>query len=356
MDNKEFLKIFKDVGSEEVNDHVGWIDTGSYILNAAVSTSIYGGLSDNAISVFHAKEAVGKTYYAMSAVKKFLEDHPDGFCFFMDTEGATRSETFAMRGIDFDRVIRREPETIEQTQTMIYKFLTNYKNSESKRPILAVLDSYGMLPSSKERADAESGKEVRDMTKQTAGRSLFRTITSDLRKLQIPFIVNGHSYTDIMSYGAPQVLQGGGGLRYAASTILYLSKSKDKEELKQAGKVVKTHVGNIITVEVQKSRFSREGRKVETKLSFTDGIDRYYGLIDLAAQYNIVKKVSTQYEFPDGSKHFKKHIDAEPEKFWNAELLGKVEEAAKLHFSLGSGDIAYESVVEEDEEVINSEE
>jgi hypothetical protein len=84
-----------------------------------------------------------------------------------------------------------------------------------------------------------------------------------------------------------------------------------------------------------KSRFTQENKKVEVKLSYSTGLDRYYGLLDLAEKYDIIKKVSTRYELPDGTKVFGKNINQDPEKYFTEDMMIKLEEVAKKEFLYG---------------------
>jgi len=70
-------------------------------------------------------------------------------------------------------------------------------------------------------------------------------------------------------------------------------------------------------------------------LTYDKGLDRYYGLLDLAEKYEIFKKVSTRYELPNGSKVFGKEINNNPLKYFNDEVMVKLEEAAKKEFLYG---------------------
>ena len=89
----------------------------------------------------------------------------------------------------------------------------------------------------------------------------------------------------------PQKEMGGGsGLKYAASSIVYLSKKKEKE-----GTEV---IGNIIHCKNAKSRLTVENRVVDVRLSYDKGLDRYYGLLDMALAFGIFKKSSTRVELP----------------------------------------------------------
>ena len=54
-----------------------FVDSGSYIFNALLSGSLYGGLPSNKITAIAGESATGKTYFALGMVKQFLEDHKD---------------------------------------------------------------------------------------------------------------------------------------------------------------------------------------------------------------------------------------------------------------------------------------
>lgn len=128
---------------------------------------------------------------------------------------------------------------------------------------------------------------------------------------------------------------GGGGLKFAASQIAFLSKKKGKE--KEDG--VDEHIGSIITVKLDKSRLTREGLKVETLLRFDRGLDRYYGLLAIAEDAGVVKKVSTKYEFPDGTKAFETAINKNGEKYFTEDVLKAIEEYTLKNWVLGGGDL-----------------
>lgn len=121
---------------------------------------------------------------------------------------------------------------------------------------------------------------------------------------------------------------GGGGFKYAASSIATLGKAKDKE-----GTEV---VGNLIRVKMLKSRMSKENSEVRLKLSYKNGLDKYYGLLDLAEKYGIFKKVSTRYELPDGRKVFGKAINDNPTDYYTPEIMAQLEIAARQEYQYGA--------------------
>ena len=75
---------------------------------------------------------------------------------------------------------------------------------------------------------------------------------------------------------------------------------------------------------------------VDVILRYDSGLDRYYGLLDLALKYNIFKKSSTRVELPDGTTQFSKTINNNPEKYFTEEVLNQINEAARQEFLYGT--------------------
>jgi len=117
------------------------------------------------------------------------------------------------------------------------------------------------------------------------------------------------------------------GLQYASSTIIYLSKSKEKD-----GTEV---IGNIIRAKTQKSRLSKENQEVQIRLFYDErGLDKYYGLLELGEIGGMWKNVAGRYEM-DGKKIYAKEILKDPEKYFNPEVMEKLDVIAKGEFSYG---------------------
>ena len=323
-------------------EFTGWIDTGSFILNALVSGSLYGGVPNNKVVALAGEQATGKTFFALGMVKNFLEQNKDGGTIYYDTEAAVTKDMMETRGIDTNRLIVAEPQTIQQFRHHGLQVLDRYIDSKESPPMMMVLDSLGQLSTTKEMEDSLDGKETRDMTKAQVIKATFRTLGLKLAKAQVPMIITNHTYDVVGAYVPTKEMSGGSGLKYTASTILFLSKKRDKD--------VDKGEGNLIKVTAEKSRFTKEKKQVEVRLSYTHGLDRYYGLLDLAEQYNIVKKVSTRYEFPDGSKHFGKAINSDPEKFFTDDIMQRLERAAAEEYKYGPADDYVDDI--DDEELV----
>jgi RecA/RadA recombinase len=332
----DFLKdIVKEIGDEytklasDIDDTETYVDTGSYILNGLVSGSIFGGVSGNKITAIAGESSTGKTFFSLAVVKNFLDNNPDGYCLYFDTEAAVNKSLLESRDIDLNRLVVVNVVTVEEFRQKALKAVDIYlkKDADERKPCMFVLDSLGMLSTEKEITDALNDKQVRDMTKSQLVKGAFRMLTLKLGQANIPMIVTNHTYDVIGSYVPTKEMGGGSGLKYAASTIIYLSKKKEKD-----GTEI---VGNIIKAKTAKSRLSKENKTVEIRLYYDDrGLDRYYGLLELGEIGGLWKNVAGRYEI-NGKKVYAKEVYKNPEKYFNAEVMQALDETAQKEFSYG---------------------
>ena len=325
----EFASIVSD--GVAAGDITSYVDTGSYIFNALVSGSLYGGLPSNKVTALAGESSTGKTFFALSVVRNFLRDNPTGGCIYFESESAISREMIEERGIDSKRMIMMPVATIEEFRTQACRILDKYmKEPKDERvPMLFVLDSLGMLSTSKEMEDIANDKQVRDMTKSQLIKGAFRVLTLKLGQANVPMVVTNHTYDVIGSYVPTKEMGGGTGLKYAASTIIYLSKSKERDSKKEV-------VGNIIKCEAKKSRLTREGSKVATRLFFDErGLDKYYGLLELGEEYGVFKRSGNRIVVNESSV-YPSAILADPEKYFTPEVMEQLEEAAQKEFSYGN--------------------
>ena len=336
----DFLKdIAKQAGNEyaglvadgvEAGDVDSYIDTGSYIFNALLSGSIFGGLPSNKITALAGESATGKTFFLQGICKNFLDANPDAGVIYFESESAITKQMVVDRGIDPNRMVIFPVTTVQEFRTQSLKVMEKYldQNEADRKPILLCLDSLGMLSTTKEVEDTADGKETRDMTRAQVLKAAFRVLTLKLGRAKIPMIVTNHTYDVVGSMFPTKEMGGGSGLKYAASSIVYLSKKKEKD-----GTEV---IGNIVHCKNQKSRLTIENKMVDVRLTYDKGLDRYYGLIDLAVKYGIFKQVSTRIELPDGTKQYGKTINNDPEKYFTEEVMKQLDEAAMKEFKYGS--------------------
>ena len=335
----DFLKdIIKTTGNEyaslvadgvEAGDVDSFIDTGSYVFNALLSGSIHGGLPANKITALAGESATGKTFFLMGIVKNFLDANPKSGVVYFESESAITKQMVIDRGIDPERMVMVPVTTVQEFRTQSLKILDRYMQQDTnvRRPLFLCLDSLGMLSTTKEVEDTAEGKETRDMTRAQVLKAAFRVLTLKLGKAKVPMVVTNHTYDSMGSMFPTKEMGGGSGLKYAASSIIFLSKKKEKD-----GTEV---IGNIVHCKNHKSRLTIENKMVDVRLTYEKGLDKYYGLLDIAEKYNIFKKVSTRYELPDGSKQYGKSIMSEPEKYFTEDIMKQIEEAVGKEFRYG---------------------
>ena len=337
-----FLKdIIKETGNEYATlasegvtggDVDSFIDTGSYAFNALLSGSIFGGLPGNRITAIAGEAATGKTFFALGVCKHFLDKDKDAGVIYFESENAVSKDMLEQRGLDTNRIVIMPVATVQEFRLQAIRVLDKYLEQEKdkRKPIMFVLDSLGMLSTTKEMEDTAEGKETRDMTRSQIVKSAFRVLTLKLGQANVPMIMTNHTYDVIGSMFPQKEMGGGSGLKYAASSIVYLGKKKEKD-----GAEV---VGNIVHCKNYKSRITKENAMVDVRLTYTKGLDQHYGLLDLAEEAGIFSKVSTRYELPDGSKQYAKTINNEPEKYFTKEMLEKIDEYTKRKFTYGTED------------------
>ena len=334
------MNFLKDVASEIGNEYAslvsdgisagdtsGYIDTGSYIFNALCSGSIYGGVPGNKITAIAGESSTGKTFFCLGIVQHFLESNPEAGVIYFESESAISKQMIEDRGIDSNRMMIVPVTTVQEFRLQSIKILDKYMTMDDKKPMMFVLDSLGMLSTSKEVEDSEAGKETRDMTRAQVVKSIFRVLTLKLGKANVPLLVTNHTYDVVGAYIPTKEMGGGSGLKYAASSIIYLSKKKEKD-----GKDV---VGNIIKCKNAKSRLTKENSTVETRLFYDRGLDRYYGLLELGEKYGIFKRKGNRVIVGESSV-YPSAILKDPEQYFTPEIMQKLDGAAAKEFRYGN--------------------
>jgi RecA/RadA recombinase len=255
-----------------------YIPSGNYMLNAQLTGSLFGGIPNSRSICFAGESGTGKTFLTLNACR---EAQRMGYhIIYCDSEAAVDEDTMKNFGIDPERVRYQPVGTSLEVRHFVSNLCDQLKKARDKGAevpkIMLVLDSLGNLATTKERADAASGSEKKDMTKQQDLRSLFRVITTDLAEFKIPFIFTNHTYASIGSFIPGQTISGGGGAIYNASIIVQLSKAGLKEgEVGANGFAMKT--GIVVTSKPAKNRFARP-LPIKFHISFYRGMNPYVGL------------------------------------------------------------------------------
>lgn len=291
------------------------ISTEIPIINVAFSGDLNGGLLSG-LTLLAGPSKTFKTNVALVCVKAYLEKYPDAVCVLYDSEGGSTPDYLKSQGVDPSRVVHIPIDHLEMLKFDIVKQL---KELERGDKVIFVIDSIGNTASLKELQDALDEKTVADMQRAKVIKSLFRMITPSLVNKDIPCIAVCHTYETIEMYSKP-VISGGTGLIYSANQAFIISKSqqKDGDEI----------VGWNFTLNVEKSRFVKEKSKLQFRVLYNSGIQKYSGLLELAIEAKVIVKPSNGWYSrvdDDGVVEDKKWRikDAQDDAFWNPILTGK---------------------------------
>jgi len=292
------------------------IPTSVPIINVALSGRLDGGLTPG-LTMWAGPSKHFKTAFSLLMAKSYLDKYPDAALLFYDSEFGTPQSYFDTFNIDTDRVLHTPLTDIEQLKSDIMQQLSNVTRGDH---LIILVDSIGNLASKKEVDDALEGKTVADMTRAKAVKSLFRMVTPHLSIKDIPMVVVNHTYKEIGMF--PKDIVGGGtGSYYSADNIFILGRQQEKE-----GTEI---VGYNFIINVEKSRYVKEKSKIPVSVSFTGGISRWSGLLDLALESgNVIKPSNGWYSKVDletGEVEEKKYRekDTDTKEFWMSIITSK---------------------------------
>lgn len=341
-----FKNIIKQVDDyADLDDTIEFVDTGSYVLNGLMSGTILGGFAKGKVTCLAGEESTGKSFFAISFVKSFLDNNPNGRVIYFDTEFAQQKADFIKRGIDMDRCSILKITTVEEFRNKAITILNGYEKvkDREKTPMMFVLDSLGQLQNegALEKLNNNTTNFDRGLHAKLL-KAVFAGLTRPLGLLQVPLIVTNHIYTVAAANPMAQptkVITGGSGLKYTTSSIVMLSKYRIRDDVETS-----EFSGVRIVAQNSKSRFAKEGKKVDIVIDFAKGLDRYTGLLDFAVKYGIIEVVSKSfYLLPnDEKKYRRKEIEANPSKFFTKEILEKLDEKFQENFSYGASGIVFE--------------
>jgi RecA/RadA recombinase len=261
-----------------------WIPTGNYMLNLCLSGDMFKGIPSGRITAIAGDSGTGKTFLMLNISR---EAQALGYkVLYFDTENAIEGSKIdengnvisdspvSKFGIDTENFIHIPITTTGELIGIVSRLIDKAKKAKRSggeyEKIFIACDSLGMIASDKEKEDAISGNDKVDMTRAKNLRKFFRIITNDIGELGWPFVFTNHTY-GTMDMFSQKKMGGGEGLIYAASSIIFLSKGKEKD--------IKTNeqVGIKVFVDVQKNRFAIP-KKFTMQILFNSGMNPYVGI------------------------------------------------------------------------------
>lgn len=314
-----------------------FVPTNIPILDIALSGEIGKGLT-RGLTIFAGPSKHFKSLMGLILVRRYMEENPDATCMFYDSEFGTTEEYFKGTGIDTSRVIHVGVATLEELRGEVANTLETVEKGEK---LIIFVDSIGNLASQKEIKDALEGSEKADMTRAKVVKSITRICSGYLNTKNIPMIMIGHTYDSLEMYSKMK-LSGGTGIYYNAMNIIFMGRQQNKKD--------KELLGYDFIMNIEKSRFVKEGTKLPFKVTYDRGVHTYSGLQEIALEGGFIKVGKTEkgaqkagsFTRPcvpdDKSFHGKNYVDIEKD-FWtpvfeNTDFLSYVKDKFQLKTAL----------------------
>lgn len=298
-----------------------WISTGSYALNKVLSGSYFKGIARGRISGLAGESGCGKSFICGNCIR---EAQKQGFtCVVFDSENAVDEEFLRRIGVNVEEILYIPVQTVNEVKNTAAQLMDEYKKDNPDGKLFIVIDSVTGLSTEKQLfTDVEKDGTAQDMglfAKQV--RALAKVLTHKATQTNSTILFTNH----IWEKPAPnpqmqpeKVMNGGQGLVYAASAIAYLRKrlNRDEEKNLDSGKTEKRIRGAVLIASTEKNRFVPQGAKAEILLSFTKGMNKWYGMFEDAVKYNFLQPNGAWFTMVD------------PE---TAEVIGKVNGKGNLY-------------------------
>lgn len=339
-----------------------WIDTGSMVLNALISGSLYGGVPRGRVTQFAGPSQTFKTGFILKILANAQQKGMQVVIY--DTEGAIDEESAAKMGLDTSKVKYVNVQTAENTRNSIYKLLKSVKEKGLEGKFIIAIDSLANLQSELELSRMDKENTSSDMgTFAKSIKSLLKTCTNMSTMTKTPILMTNHVYDDPsqMYPTLEKNIAGGKASIYLPSVTVQLARKPVKddggktiEDTKAAGQ--KSYSGVIIRALTVKNRFIKQYLEGEMYLSFATGLDKYFGLLDIMKEMGVVIANGATYTDWTGEKLGFYKSWRKDEEVWN-KLLPELESRLKQEWSYGNkvGEVPPEDIEDEEEEIEDEE-
>lgn len=257
----------------------GWLDTGNYALNWAISGRLLRGYPLGHTGELFGDPSTGKSFLAARAMA--MAQQQGGVAMLDDSEGAYNAEHAAKLGINVDALAYRRSRTVKEHLATTRGFIEAIKKIGHPGPGLLVCDSLSQLSTEHEM---EVGLDKRDMTKAAELKAFYRIVGGDIFDLPVCHIATSHTIANIGDMFNKRTTSGGGGPKFTATFRLDLrATSKIRNGTGMGAEVV----GMICRAVVDKNRIVAPWKEVRLAIPFNQPISRASGLIPLLCELGI---------------------------------------------------------------------
>ena len=338
-----------------------WINTGSMGLNAIISGSLYGGIPRNRVTLVAGESMTGKTFFLLQILANAQKAGLVPVVF--DPEFAIDSQSASNLGLDPTGVKYVPCYSIEETRNAVYRFLTKAKELGVENKFIVAIE-LGNLENQlsinrmeKPLKDGESNTSMDMGTRARSMASLLRTCTVLSAMTKTTFLLTNHIYEDpsAMYDSIIKLMPGGKKVVYLPSVTVQLARKPEKSDDGKTmdGELVvgqRNFPGVILKALTVKNRFIQQYLQTEMYLSFTKGLNKYYGLLDLAVGFGSVIQKGPVNELPDGTKLGFYRNWRKDEKIWE-KILADLEPKLKVAWAYGSKKDEEDEIPDESTEI-----
>jgi len=258
--------------------NVDAISTGCLSLDVAFGI---GGVPRGRIIEIYGPESSGKTTLAQHIVAEVQKI--GGIAAFVDAEHALDPEYAAKIGVDVNELLISQPDSGEQALEIVETLV------RSNAVDVVVVDSVAALVPQKE-IEGEMGDQHMGLQARLMSQAL-RKLTGIISKTKTSVIfINQIRHKIGVFFGNPETTTGGNALKFYCSVRVEVRRAA---QIKQGEKII----GNRVKVKIVKNKVAAPFRTCEFDIMYNEGISVSGDLLDLGAEYGVIKKSGNSYSF-----------------------------------------------------------
>jgi recombination protein RecA len=275
----------------DVND---WVSTGSSMLDLAISNRPHGGLPIGRIVEFNGLEASGKSLLAAHSIASAQEK--GGLGVYIDTENALSKDFLEAIGVDVEKMLYVQLDTVEQIFQTIEQIITTIRESDKNKLVVIVVDSLAAASTSLEMEN-DYEKQGWNTGKAIVVSAAFRKITRLIGKERVVLIFTNQLRQKMgVMFGDPWTTSGGKGLPFHASIRVRL---KAMGQIKQKIGTQEQVIGVKARGQVIKNRIGPSYRIADFDIYFNRGVYDYENWLEILKDNELVTRSNPGFKIVD---------------------------------------------------------
>lgn len=278
--NKEYGDIAYILGKKSPADLDIFIDTGSTPLNMIVSNRHDGGWPVGRIVELAGLPGAGKSLLADLAILNTQK--MGGVGIIVDTENARSPDLLQSLGIDMDKLLYFQIDTIEEIFEILEKMIIKIKTTSPDKLIMIVVDSIAGA-STKEEMAKDFGQPTIALKARLISQAM-RKIGLMIGRSNICLMFTNQLRENIgVMFGDPFTTPGGKGIPFHSSVRVRLTPSGKIEENKDI-------IAVGVNAKTVKNRIAPPFRKTHFTIYFNKGINDVEDWPDILADKELITK------------------------------------------------------------------